>query len=264
MRRSCRRRPAGVELPAARGRGMHLQDRQGQLVLAAEQRRPDAAGHHHLAGAHQAALGLHTGHAAALDQQFIDRALLDDLRTVVHGVARQQRNRARRFRIAIALGTDAAYPGRLAPGVGGVGLARRQHPGRHAARGGGLLPALPGPQLGRIVGHEHHAGLAKARIHAGIGLHAAPQVDAQPGQLQLADIAPQRAAPPPIAAALLGGHPALLDDRDPHAEPRQFVRGRDPGRARADDGHIHLGWRRVGRVDAQQCLFQLLHDGMYR
>jgi len=77
-------------------------------------------------------------------------------------------------------------------------------------------PVLPRRQLGGILGHEGDAGAPEAGLGADRRRQPVPQLEAIAAERDLGRVAALLAAPAPVAARLLAGDVALLDQRHRH------------------------------------------------
>jgi hypothetical protein len=115
-----------------------------------------------------------------------------------------------------------------------------------------LQPALPARELGGIAGQIENAMTAESGIGADLLLQPAPDRQALLDQRNLGFVAALLAAPAPIAARLLAGDAALLDQHDGDAAARQEISSRAADDAAADDDDVGAGRKLViadDRVD---------------
>ena len=108
-------------------------------------------------------------------------------------------------------------------------------------------PGLVLRDLLRVVAQIGDAGRPEPGLRLGQRIHPAPQPQAFHRQRQLAQIAPDGAAPAPVAARLLAADRPLLAQRHGDSAPRQEQRRANADDAAADDDDIDaLRQLRVG------------------
>lgn len=110
---------------------------------------------------------------------------------------------------------------------------------RLEAEGGrSLAPRLEGRHLLRVVCKVDVAGGEPAHVLAELVRQACPQAPRLDGGRDLAQVAPVLPHPSPVAARLLAGDPALLQQCDPQPAAREVVRGAAAHDAAAHHHHV--------------------------
>ena len=185
--------------------------RQAQAKVGAEQRRPGAAGQHHVAAAQPATFAVQAGDLACRDIQAAHRTAGDDARAQALCCAGDHGTGAVRFGAAITWRVQ-----RAAPACGGAlghhpqQLFAFQQPRVHAMGAGGLQPIGLLLQLPWVFAGVEHAATAKTQTLTEVRLPGIPQVQAGHGQGDFGQIAAHAAAPAPVARGLLGADQALF------------------------------------------------------
>ena len=231
-------RADGEDRGANRGLG------EADAELAAEGGGPGPAGEHYAAGADRSGFGDHAGDPAALELEAAGGAGLMHAGTETHRTAGDDRGGALGIGGAVGGGEDAALPGPAGRGAPFGRLRRRQHVSDDALGAGEVPPAGPAGDLGLVVREIEEPGAAEADAFADLPGHGLPKGEARGCHRQLAGVAVLLAAPPPVAARLLGADPPLLHQRHLHAAPGEIVGGAGADDAAAD--HHHVGSRRKG------------------
>jgi hypothetical protein len=226
-------------------RSPHRELRQIEAMAPQEDRAPGAAGQQHRAGADGALLGHHHGNFAGLAFQSAGGTALMQAGA---GPARSFGDRGcgqRRLGPAVAGRMQAADPFLAAIRRLRLGLGRAQQAAADLMPARVLQPALPAREFGGIAGQVENAVAPKPRIGPDLLLQPAPDRQALLDQGDLGLVAALLTTPAPIAARLLAGDAALLDQRDGDAAPRQEIGRRTADDAAADDDHIGAGGQLV-------------------
>ena len=221
----------------AEHRAQHLQLRQIDTGIAAEQPRPCTAGEHDAVAADAASLGDHAGDAARLRLDAAHRAV--GQHRGARGARRlgDRRRGLRRFGAAVGRRMQGGDEHARCAGHQRVDRGAAQQPRIHL-----ILARIGQPRLLRgdlLLGLAQigDAGLAEAGLAVDARVHAAPQPQALDCQGNLARIASHGAAPAPVAAGLLAADAALLAQHDRVALLGQEQRGAGADDAAANDHH---------------------------
>ena len=195
----------------------HAHLRQVDAMTPAEQRRPHAARAQHTLRLDGALLGDHRVDPAALHLDTAGGAILMDGSAAPTGRFRNRRRGLRGLRTPVTRRVQPADPF--------LGRARR-----HGARFGRaedmavdlllachVRPAFPARDIGRVLGHVKNAGAAESGFRTDLLVQRAPGLERVFDQRQFRPVTRGLAHPAPIAARLLAGDPAFLDERDRQA-----------------------------------------------